>query len=85
MENNKSLTDWVKQNAWNLIVTTAIIVSAFTLLNSKVDVLAQQTLENKINISRYPSLEWFELKFKTIDEKLVDIKTDLIKHTEEVK
>ena len=59
--------NWLKDNLWNLVVTTVSIIAVATLLNYRV-----QELEAKFN--DYPSKDWFELKFENIDGNILEIK-----------
>lgn len=53
---------FLKQNAWAIIIIVVGWVVGFALLQAKVE-----TLEAKV--AEYPSQDWFELKFETIDER----------------
>ena len=62
-ENNNLARKWLQDNSWNLIITAVGLVVAWTLLNSRVG-----ALENKLE--KYPSEDYFNLKFETIEKRL---------------
>jgi hypothetical protein len=68
-----NLNSWLKINSWNLILTFAGIVASFAIANYRIN-----TVEAKI--SEYPSYDYFELKFNTIDKSLNDLTTKLETH-----
>ena len=61
---------WITDNLWNLILTAIGIAMAFAILNYRVNAMEQK-------LATYPSYDYFELKFQTIDEKM-DILTNKI-------
>ena len=61
---------WITDNLWNLILTAIGIAMAFAILNYRVNAMEQK-------LATYPSYDYFELKFQTIDEKM-DILTTTI-------
>jgi hypothetical protein len=71
------INTWLKENSWNLIITVAGIIIAFSVLNFRVEALEKR-------IAEYPSQDWFELKFDNIDEKIdnarkqIDINTKIL-------
>lgn len=92
IEQDNILKTWFINNSWNLTLTFVAIVVAFSLLKYEVadNTKRIQALDNKV--TQYPSKDYFELKFVTIDEKQATIETsikDLTKkiqdHVEETK
>ena len=84
---DNGLRGWLYNNSWNLIVTFTGILLVFSLLNAKVDntVVAVSSLQTKLD--KYPSEQYFDLKFEVQEEKLValerkvdEISLDLKKH-----
>lgn len=69
------MNNWLKDNAWNIIVTGVAISIAFATLDARV-----KAVESKV--AEYPSQDYFELKFKTIEEKIED-NTEAIKNIPE--
>ena len=87
---NSTIKDWLYNNSWNLLITFTGIVFGFALLNSKVDANATTIYSLQMKLDRYPSEQYFDLKFKTQDEKLTtlekkidDINAALNKHLQE--
>jgi len=55
--------DWLKNNAITLAILFVSMIIAWATLNAKVDALAKK-------VDQYPSEDWFDLKFNTIDESI---------------
>jgi hypothetical protein len=60
------LTGWIRQNAWSIIFFVGVTIAGYATLNAKV--LAMET-----QLAKYPSMDYFELKFETVDEQLVTL------------
>ena len=67
---------WLKDNAWNLIATAIGMIAIASVLLYRVDAL-------ELKIARYPSQDWFELKFDTIDKKFVEVQKQFDKVDEQ--
>jgi len=62
----QELESWLKNNTWNLVITFAGIIAAFALANYRINAM-------EMTIAKYPSQDYFELKFKTIDKSIQDL------------
>jgi len=62
MKKPNGFTEMLKNNAWAILLLIVSWVVGFALLQQQVNAL-------EIKISKYPSEDWFELKFKNIDER----------------
>jgi hypothetical protein len=82
-QTQENLNTWVRNNLWNLIVTTVLIVIAFVTVQAKVTALELKTADLEIKIAQYPSQDYFDLKFKTIESQLLEVKQDLKAHLAE--
>jgi hypothetical protein len=71
MTNN--VTSWVKQNLWGIILFVGMFIAGYATLNAKVNAMEKQ-------LSLYPSQDYFELKFNTIDDKLIELNDKLSSH-----
>jgi hypothetical protein len=67
---NGTFTDWLKQNFITLLVLISGLAMGYGVLNARV--AAAET-----KISQYPSQDWFELKFKNIDDRFNTIESTL--------
>jgi hypothetical protein len=67
------LRTWLADNSWNLIVTAVLIVLAFATLKSNVQALTVKVDSVQNQVNKYPSEQYFNLKFQTQDEKLVEL------------
>ena len=64
---------WFKQNLWALLLIIASFIFGYATLNARVD-----AMESKL--AEYPSEDYFTLKFSSIDKKLTEIETLVVKH-----
>ena len=87
---SSTIKDWVYSNSWNLLVTFVGIVVAFTLLRSQVEANAMgvSVLQNRLD--KYPSEQYFNLKFQNqeekpdaLEKKVDDLTASLNKHLQE--
>jgi len=67
----KTVSQFLKDNLWNIFV--AVFAAAIAFIWVKADIIS---LNYRLGVAEakqaeYPSQDWFELKFKTIDEKFV--------------
>ena len=62
MKKSNGLKDFLRNNAWAIILVVMGWIVGFALLQQQVNVLATKVAE-------YPSQDWFELKFETIDKR----------------
>jgi hypothetical protein len=68
-----NLNSWLKDNSWNLLLTTVGIIMAFTVANMRIN-----AMETKV--AEYPSYDYFELKFQTVEKNIAELKTTLNAH-----
>lgn len=54
--------DWLKQNLITLAVLLVSMAIAWGMLSARVQAMEQQ-------VAKYPSQDWFELKFQNIDDR----------------
>lgn len=70
------LTQFIKQNAWGIIGVLAIAITFYSLTNYRLTQAEEK-------LSHYPSEDYFQLKFQTIDEKLDNLNDKITAHIEE--
>jgi len=87
IKDNNTIKDWLYNNSWNLIITFVMVVLGFALLKFQVDATVITVNRMQEQLNKYPSEQYFELKFKTQDEKMTSLEkkldemnTDLKKH-----
>jgi hypothetical protein len=73
-------SNWLRTNLWNLLITAALFIVAFTTIQLKQAAMAQELSNLEKTVAEYPSKDYFELKFQTIDEKIVNLNKTLNKH-----
>jgi hypothetical protein len=76
----QNVNSWLRTNLWNLIITAGIIIVAFTTLQIKVAAMASELEQLENIVAEYPSKDYFELKFKTLDKQIDNIQTTLNSH-----
>ena len=69
----KPIESWMKQNSWNLLVTIVSIIIAFTIAQQRINAL-------EIKVDQYPSYDYFELKFNTLEKNIEELKNTLNGH-----
>jgi chaperonin cofactor prefoldin len=82
-----NMQNWLKNNWWNLLLTIVGIVIAFTVLQGKVASIEAQVNVLEKKVATYPSQEYFDLRFKTIEQgqqdlkqQITEVKSDLKQH-----
>jgi hypothetical protein len=73
--NDKQQTDllgWLRQN-WVLIVFIGTLIATWSSLNYRVDAM-------EAKIATYPSQDYFDLRFQTIEKDLVNLGKVLNEH-----
>ena len=58
---------WLKENVWNILITGISIVTTFTLINYRLSLV-------EAKVASYPSQDYFELRFETIDNSIKELK-----------
>ena len=82
MKTQNGVNSWLRTNLWNLIITTIAIIIAFVTLSSRVTALEIEQAQFQTRLTQYPSEDYFDLKFKTIEASLSEVKADLKQHIE---
>ena len=72
--NNNLFIDWIKDNLLQIILIVVGMLFAWAALNARV-----QAIEAKV--AKYPSQDWFSLKFDEIEES-IDENCEAIKELE---
>ena len=62
--------DWLKQNLITLAVLLVSMAIAWGMLSARVQAMEQQ-------VAKYPSQDWFELKFQNIDDRFDVVEKNL--------
>jgi predicted negative regulator of RcsB-dependent stress response len=72
-ENGNGIKKWFGNNLIAIVAYIIAVVVGWTMLNMRVAAI-------EAKVAQYPSKDWFELKFETIDQKLKDIDVKVQKH-----
>jgi hypothetical protein len=72
-QNQNDLIGWLRQN-WVLIVFLGTLIAAWSSLNYRVDAMEEK-------IATYPSQDYFDLRFQTIEKDLANLGKVLGDHT----
>jgi hypothetical protein len=78
-----NIGNWLKSNLWNLIITGVALVIAFVTIQGRVSALEIKTDNLQTKINQYPSQDYFDLRFTTLESGQNEIRLDLKKHLEE--
>jgi hypothetical protein len=69
------LTNWFFNNSWSMIVAGVAITLSFAYLVSRVEALEKK-------VEPFPSYDYFELKFNTIQDQVEEVKLSIKEHRE---
>jgi hypothetical protein len=72
-QNQNDLIGWLRQN-WILIAFVATLIATWSSLNFRVDAM-------EAKIATYPSQDYFDLRFQTIEKDLANLGKVLNEHT----
>jgi len=64
---------FLKDHLWQIIVILFVSATSFMILREEVKGLATRVDAVEIKQAEYPSQEWFELKFSTIEKRFGDL------------
>ena len=64
---------FLKDHLWQIIVILFVSATSFMILREEVKGLATRVDAVEIRQAEYPSQDWFELKFRMVDEKIEDL------------
>ena len=71
MSKPKTVSEFIKENLWSILVMIGGGVLIFLALKDQVKANTKAIIEIKEEQAEYPSQDWFELKFDTIDDKFI--------------
>ena len=78
MTKPKTVSEFLRQHLWQILVFGFGWGIAFIALKYEVVGIQHRVMAIEESLAEYPSQEWFELKFLTIEEK-IDLNTNRIK------
>jgi uncharacterized lipoprotein YddW (UPF0748 family) len=88
--NNNKFKTWLSNNAITLIIIYTGIIIGYAALKVQVIATATEVQAIQERVDTYPSEQYFELKFKTLednqnkmDETLKEVQASLNKHLQE--
>ena len=61
---------WFTSNLFNLIILVGGMLLAWATLNARVNAI-------EAKVAEYPSQDWFELKFESIDNSIKELKDQI--------
>ena len=64
---------FLKDHLWQIIVILFISSISFVVLKEEVKAIAKRVDAVEIKQAEYPSQDWFELKFSTIEKRFGDL------------
>ena len=69
-DNPLTIGSFFKDHLWQILVILFVSAISFIILKEEVKGIATRVDAVEIKQAEYPSEKWFELKFKTVDEKI---------------
>lgn len=75
---NNGITSWLKQNIWAIIFFAGVTIAGYATLRAKVDAMETQ-------LAKYPSQDYFTLKFDTLDNKILELQKQIVELKTEVR
>lgn len=63
----KTISQFLNNHLWQILVFIGGFIVIFSALRAEVTANAREIIEIKEKQATYPSQEWFELKFETIE------------------
>lgn len=70
MKNNNSISNYLKQHFLQLLIILVSFAVSFAVIQSKVAANAEKIEEIKERVARYPSEQYFDLRFSIIEKRL---------------
>lgn len=70
MTKNNGIASWFRQNAWAIIFFTGVTIAGYATLKAQVNAMEAKLIQ-------YPSMDYFELKFKTVDDKMIELQSQI--------
>lgn len=67
---NNGITSWFRQNAWAIVLFTGITIAGYATLQAKVTAM-------EAKLAQYPSQDYFELRFRTIDDRMIELQKQI--------
>ena len=64
---------FLKDHLWQILVILFVSSVSFIILKEEVKALTSRVQAVEIEQAEYPSQDWFELKFRMVDEKIEDL------------
>jgi len=68
-----TIDTFLKDHLWQIIVILFVSATSFMILREEVKGLATRVEAVEIKQAEYPSQDWFELKFSTIEKRFGDL------------
>lgn len=67
---NNGITSWLKQNAWAIVFFAGVTIAGYATLRAQVNAM-------EAKLAQYPSQDYFELRFKTIDDRMIELQNEI--------
>jgi len=73
VDKSKTVSQFFKDNLWNILVAVFTAIIGFIWLKADVAKLNYRVDAIEVEQAEYPSKDWFELKFNTIDDRFIQL------------
>lgn len=73
----------IVKETWFLVLFVGGIIAAWTGLNMRVNAMEREQFQMQEILAQYPSQQYFDLRFSTIENQIKEIKGDFKQHVNE--
>jgi len=70
MAKQNGINAFIRERGFQLVMIVVSGVVAFAVLGNQVKTLAKDLVKLEEKLAEYPSKDWFELKFETLEEAI---------------
>lgn len=74
--NSRGLARWLRDNSWNLIITAWMVGTAILYSQFRISAVEKAQAQLEKNLGEYPSVDYFNEKFKNIDDKFTEMNSN---------
>ena len=72
-DNPLTIGSFFKDHLWQILVILFVSSISFIILKEEVKTLTSRVQAVEVHQAKYPSQDWFELKFRMVDEKIENL------------
>ena len=73
VKETQTIGTFLKDHLWQILVILFVSSISFVILKEEVKAVTKRVEAVEFRQAEYPSQDWFELKFRMVDEKIEDL------------